>query len=290
MHRIFWIVIIFLFPFTLLAYSSPGQPKGFVNDFAQILDSSFEDELNAKLKQFKEDTTNEIAVVTINSTGDESIEEYAVKLFEEWGIGGKETDNGILLLFATDDRKMRIEVGYGLEGNITDILSANIIKNILTPSFRENDFSGGISRATNEIIGVIKGDLTAPVAGAPDSFRHFLSQNIEIVLIFSLYLFLWIISILARTKSWWVGGVAGGIIAIIVGIFSSLILFLVAMIILVPGGLLIDYVVSKNYKKSVSGGRRPPWWTGGSFGGGMGGGFGGFGGGRSGGGGASGGW
>jgi uncharacterized membrane protein YgcG len=148
-------VVVILAPTTLFAYTSPGQPTGFVNDYAKILSPDQKNALETKLHNFSASTTNEIAVVTLATTGDESIEEYAVNLFKEWGIGTKQNDNGVLLLIATDDRAMRIEVGYGLESVVTDGESSALIRNTLTPAFRKNNFYDGIDQATDRMIGLI---------------------------------------------------------------------------------------------------------------------------------------
>src|SRR3989344_3919031 len=96
------------------------------------------------VRAFEASTTNEIAVVTINSLGGDTIENYAVKLFEDWKIGKERDDNGILLLIAKNDRKVRIEVGYGLEGAVPDAISNQIIQKEIVPHFKNNDFAGGI--------------------------------------------------------------------------------------------------------------------------------------------------
>src|SRR3989344_7702307 len=109
-------------PLIAFGYLSPGKPSGFVNDFAGILKPETISTLNQKLEQFSKETGNEISVVTIATYGiDETIETYAEKLFQEWGVGKAKEDNGLLLLVARDDREMCIEVGYGLEPVITDI-------------------------------------------------------------------------------------------------------------------------------------------------------------------------
>ena len=97
-------------------------------------------------------------MATIDSLDGEAIEPYANRLFRAWGLGQAGEDNGILLLVAKSDRKMRIEVGYGLEGTLTDLHSKLIIENTMVPAFRAGDFSGGISRAVDDIIMVLEGN------------------------------------------------------------------------------------------------------------------------------------
>src|SRR3989339_611184 len=123
----------------VFAYSSPGQPNGFVNDFANVIDSTTKTNLEAEIQSFEQTTTHEIAVVTIKTLEGDTVENYANDLFKEWGLGKKGADNGVLFLVVVDDRQMRIEVGYGLEGALTDLQSRGILDNIARPYFKEGD-------------------------------------------------------------------------------------------------------------------------------------------------------
>lgn len=269
-----------LLPLFTLAYTSPGKPSGFVNDFAQIISPEVEIELNRDLDSFEKSTGAEISVVTIPTYGrDETIETYAVKLFEEWGIGKEKEDNGLLLLVSRDDREVRIEVGYGLEPVITDIQSGRIIQDILAPAFQAGNYDEGISRAVNALMQSISTGEAALTSSRAQKMG-FQADWIP----FILFLMMFITSILARSKSWWLGGLIGFILAIL---FFANVLVIAGITLL---GFLFDYIVSKTYKKSKDNGIDPPWWIGGGHHGGRGGGFGGFGGGMSGGGGASGRW
>ncbi len=119
------------------------KPKGFVNDFAGILTSENYNRLESLLRSVERQSGIEIAVVMLPSIGDYSIEEAAVELFEKWGIGKKGKDNGLLFILAVNERKVRIEVGYGLEEAITDGLAGRIRDNYALPYFRKNDFNQG---------------------------------------------------------------------------------------------------------------------------------------------------
>ncbi len=255
-------------------------PVGHVNDFANMLKPETITSLETSLSEFERTTNNEIAVVTIETHGsDETIETYAEKIFQEWGIGKEKEDNGLLLLIARDDREMRIEVGYGLEPIITDIESSRIIREILTPAFQSGEYDRGTEEALAKIIGKIgAGELGATEESSPN--LPLISDALPVLIFFLIF----VASILARSKSWWAGGILGAIIGVFIGGFLAIAGFALA-------GLLFDYIVSKTYKKSKDSGMDPPWWIGGGHhGGGGGGGFGGFGGGMSGGGGASGRW
>lgn len=279
------IIVALFLPSLVFAYVSPGAPKGFVNDFAGILSPAAIQTLEQTLTSFEKQTGNEISVVTIPTRGrDETIETYAVKLFEDWGIGKEKEDNGLLLLIARDDREMRIEVGYGLEPIITDIESAHIISDILAPAFQNGEYDRGISEAIARITSDIRSGSASEPADAPNDFH--IDGNFFYILLFAL---VYLASILGKSKSWWAGGVVGAVVAIIIGFVVSLSAALIAGVFLVPFGLIFDYIVSRAHDNHRNGGPRPPWFLGGG-GMGRGGGFGGFGGGMSGGGGASGRW
>ncbi|MDD4333063.1 MAG: TPM domain-containing protein [Patescibacteria group bacterium] len=284
--------LVFLFScflvFPVFAYTNPGQPTGYANDFAGVLAADQKQALENKLVQFEKDTSNEISIVTIASLDGDTIENFAVELFKDWGIGKKNKDNGVLLLVAINDRQMRIEVGYGLEGALTDAQSYWIINDIMKPAFRENNYYGGIDGAVDKIIAATKGEYV-PEEKLASGLSN---SNWEFIFWVVIFVILWLASILGRSKSWWAGGVIGGIIGVIIGVIKGFLYFGIAsIVILIPLGLLFDFVVSRSYAKHKAGGPIP-WWIGGGRGGSGfgGGGFGGFGGGGSGGGGSSGSW
>lgn len=290
----FWsfVIVLFTVPCSLLAFTSPGNPTGYVNDFAQVLTVEQKNALENKLGAFNASTTNDIAIVTVKSLEGDYIEHYATELFQAWGIGTKKHDNGVLLLIALDDRKMRIEVGYGLEGSLTDSISSEIIRNDLTPAFKGGDYYDGIDRAIDDVMKVTQGEYSrGETASSGEGF------SLEGIFIFVVIVLQFFGAILGRSKSWWAGGVIGGVVGVIATVLHvlgvSFVIGSVMTVILVLLGLLFDYVVSTSYQNAVARGGGVPWWVGGSrgFGGGSGGSsFGGFGGGRSGGGGASGSW
>lgn len=280
---------LFLLPAPSLAYVSPGTPTGFVNDYANLFSTEQKSLLERKLSDFEATSTNEISVVTISSLEGDAVENYADKLFQEWGIGKPKTDNGVLLLIAKEDRKMRIEVGYGLEGALTDAISGSIMRTILTPAFREGDYYAGVNEAVEAIILATRGEYIADDNGLSTGNGIF---NSFFLLYVAAFFIMYLASILARSKSWWAGGVVGGVVAVLAGsILSSVVWLALSLIVLVPLGLLFDFLVSRAYSSSKKSGHIPPWWIGGGGShGGRGGGFGGFGGGGSGGGGSSGSW
>jgi len=269
----------------VFAYTKPGNASGFVNDFAGIFTTEQKLNLETKLSGYEKQSTNEVTVVTVKNLGGDYIENYAEKLFKDFGIGKKDKNNGLLLLIALEDREMRIEIGYGLEGDLTDAESASIIRNVLTPAFQEGDFYGGVNTAIDLIINKLSGQALIMPLAKPN-----INVNFNFLFFIFFFVFSFFSSVLARSKSWWAGGVVGALCGGLFGLFlGSWITSLVMVLLFTPIGLLFDYIVSKGYEKGKKTGIFP-WWIGGGKSGGSGGGFGGFGGGFSGGGGSSGRW
>ena len=130
---------------------------GRVNDNAQILSENARKSLTETLKDHEDRTTNQIVILTMPSLEGESIEDFSNKVFNEWKLGQKDKNNGILIVIVPEERKMRIEVGYGLESTLTDLQSGRIIRDIMAPRFREGDFDGGITDGTLAVISILDG-------------------------------------------------------------------------------------------------------------------------------------
>src|SRR5215831_6874883 len=134
---------------------------GRIVDLARVLPASDADQLTAQLKTHEDKTGNQVAVLIIPSLEGESVEEYSHRVATTWKLGRKGTDNGVLLLIALKERKLRIEVGYGLEGTLTDLRSAHIIRDEIVPRFRDGDLPGGIAAGVHAILGTIEGTYQA---------------------------------------------------------------------------------------------------------------------------------
>lgn len=130
---------------------------GRVVDEANVLDAATREALRAKLAAHEAKTTDQIVVATVRSLNGSSVEDYANRLFRRWQLGQRGKNNGVLLLHAPAERKVRIEVGYGLEGTLTDAIGKYIIQNAITPRFKANDFAGGLTRGVDDIIKVLDG-------------------------------------------------------------------------------------------------------------------------------------
>ena len=243
--------------------------------------------LASQIAMSRKEKDYQIGILMVSSLEDRDLEGYSLDVARTWGIGEKTKNNGVLLLIAKNDRRLRIEVGSGLEGDLTDAQSGRIIQQIITPKFKTGDYYGGISAGVTAIHEAVMG--RAPTqqqsVGSGD-----ITGAIMNVGFFALWIIIWIGSILARSKSWWAGGVIGGIIGIIIAAIAGWVLWVMLLIIaLVGSGLGLDWLVSRNYRERTGHGIAPSWWAGGSgWGGGGGGGS--FGGGGFSGGGSSGSW
>lgn len=140
------------------ALSMPDRPTGRVNDYAQILSSADAADLERNLKQFEEQTSNQIVIAIFPSLDDEDLNDFTNRLFEKWRLGQKQHNNGVLLAAFMAEHKVRIEVGYGLEGALTDALSSEIIRNDIVPAFRSERYADGLRAAVQDIEKVIRGE------------------------------------------------------------------------------------------------------------------------------------
>jgi uncharacterized protein len=136
--------------------------SGRVVDLANLLSADVESSLTAELAEHERKTGNQIAVLTLPSLDGELLEDYSHRVATSWKLGQKGSDNGVLLVIVAGERRIRIEVGYGLEGKLTDAASARIIRNVIVPHFRSNDFAGGISAGLKAVMGTIEGTETPP--------------------------------------------------------------------------------------------------------------------------------
>jgi uncharacterized protein len=255
-RKAFLLVFIFVWSVWVgVCSASPvlSRASGYVNDSARLLSSTAKQQLETFLTNVEKRSSAEIAVVTVKSLNGVSIEEYAVTLFEKWGIGKKGKDNGVLFLVATDERKMRIEVGYGLEGALPDGLAGEIRDTYILPYFKNGNFVQGIFEGTYAIAAVIGKEYNVDLLSFIGKDANRYTEN------------------LARKNS-----PAREVLNV---------LFFLLFIFIMRGRFFLPFLLGSSL------GGRGYWSSRSSFGGGgFGSGFGGFGGGSSGGGGASGGW
>ena len=141
---------------------------GRVVDNAEVLKPATRERVAALAKAHEDKTSDQIAVLTIPTLGGESVEEFATRVFEAWKLGQNGKDNGVLVVVAPQDRKMRIEVGYGLEGTLTDVAASRIIRNAMTPAFKNGDFDRGIEDGVAAVVAQLEGQ--AATSGTTASF------------------------------------------------------------------------------------------------------------------------
>lgn len=291
--KTFLLVIIFTISFlssTAFAQNIPTdifpRNQGFITDQANILTPTDKIQIQNIIDNLRTTQGVELAVVTINSLQEYPIEDYALQLGRHWGIGQQDVNSGVLFLIAPNDRQTRIEVGYGIEGELTDAQSHWIIQDVI-PYFESEQYSTGILEGVQKIQQTVQGTYT------PSNTQELsVSEMIYLILFFPLFILTWLSGYFAKSTSWWAGGIVGFVSSTILSVLFAIgIIAIVPILISTAIGLFIDRAVSKN-PNLISSGRhsnhRGGWGSRG--GGGFGGGRGGFGGGSFGGGGSSGRW
>jgi len=287
MNRILILTILFFMPLPLLALDAP-QLTGRVNDYAGMLSTESASRLEQKLAAFERDQTTQIVVLTIPSLQGDDIDQFTIRVADLWKIGQKGSDNGVLLVLAQAERKVRIEVGMGLQGVLPDITAGRIIRDVMRPHLKSGNFDQGIDAGVDGIIAATKGEFKAPPEERKNRLRQSGSSRLLTFLIFS-----GVASIALGAISRFLGGLAGAVgLPLAAGLsFSGLglgILLLLGAVGLVAG-FLLSTLSRFGHNGGLGGGG---FYGGGGFGGGFGGGGGGFSGGGGGfdGGGASGDW
>ncbi len=281
------VTCILLLPATSLMALDVPQLTGRVNDYAAILAPATVEQLENSLNLFEKEQSTQIVVLAITSLEGDSLERFSLKVAEKWQIGQKGKDNGALLVIAKDERKMRIEIGYGLEGTLTDLVAGRIIRDVITPQFRNGNFDQGVVNGTAAMMAAVKGEFTAEQAQASQSKSKADPGGLIVPLLIGLF---FIGRIFGRHK--WLTATIGGIAAPLFGFFAMGLQWLIILA-LIPIGFVAGLVLAAIAGAAGTGRPGGPWLGSGSgFGGSSGGFSGGFsgGGGGFGGGGASGGW
>jgi uncharacterized protein len=145
----------------------PATPRDYVVDLAGVIPEEVQARLNAYLKELEQKTTAQVLVLTVQSLDGQSIEEFAFKTKEQWKLGQKGKDNGVLIVVAVKDRKYRLEIGYGLESVLPDSLVGSIGREYLVPYFRKGDYGAGVYAATLAVANTIASDQGVQISGMP---------------------------------------------------------------------------------------------------------------------------
>ena len=256
------------------------KPDNWVVDTTNTFNAAQKSALADRLETFEKTNGSQIFVLVVPTTGQEDIAQYTRRVYDQWQVGRKNIDDGVLLVVAKDDRRLRIEVGYGLEGAITDLQAGRIIREFISPDFKKNEYVAGVNRGVDKIMALAEGeDLPAPVTSneiyADDE------SLVEILLIMAF--FSWVLPPLGA--------------ALIAGVVTFVMFQSVSIAVVSAIGAIVISLIAVALRAGGKGGsghasrRGSGSGRNGGFGGGRsGGGFGGGGGGSSGGGGASGGW
>ncbi len=283
MRKIFLSLILLAVTVSASALDVP-QLTGRVNDYAAMLTPEAKASIESKLANLERSDSTQIAVLTIPSLEGDALEDFSIRVAEKWKIGQKKIDNGAILLIVKNDRKIRIEVGRGLEGKLTDLKSRRVISEHIRPKFKAGDFPGGIDAGVDALISIVKGEFQSSDAPAGDKGKSSDSSGNGFMFIMILIFVIFIVGKMSKILGAAAGGIGGGIGGSIFGAgLGSIIGFGVA-------GLLIGFIISLIARGMGGGGGFFP--GGGGFGGSSGGGDSIFsgGGGDFGGGGASGDW
>ncbi len=291
LHRLGWVGLLSIFFLASAGWSLDIPPlTGRVVDQAHLLSPSAISDLNAALATHESKTSNQVAVLTMASLEGQPLEDFSQQVSTAWALGKKGTDNGVLFLIAVQEKKVRIEVGYGLEGTLTDAKSSRIIRHEVVPRFRTGDFSGGVISGTHGILATIEGTYVNTPSSTENSEHMGLWEIFGLAVIVGTLAGLFLGSgrrvngsvigmvlsfLVAFPMAIWLGILAGVVTSLLVGLFNNV------------GGPSTRNALGYG---SNLGWPRQSWPMGGS--GGFGGGSGGFGGGGGsfGGGGASGSW
>jgi uncharacterized protein len=262
--------------------------KGYVNDYANMMTPSVRSKLTNELREFERTDSTQIVILTISSLAGQPIEDFSIKVAEAWKIGQKGRDNGIILIVAGQERKIRIEVGRGLEGKLTDLTVGRVIDLVIKPRFKRGDFNGGFVAGVAALIDATKGEFKADDAKPIQKKKSFSP-------LFTVLLFGGIGLLILSSFSRVIGGIAGAIglpAAAYLTAGASAITVILLGILGLAMGIFLPFLFSV-----MGHGRGGMFWPGGHFGSGGGSGGGDFGsggfsggGGDFGGGGASGDW
>ena len=260
------------------------KPTNYVSDYAEIFSPQEKQEIESLIIRIEKNTTAEIAVVTVKSLEGMSEDQYAVELFEKWGIGKKDKDNGLLILVAPTERRYRIEVGYGLEGTITDLRSGIIGRTYFVENFKQEKYGNGTYGALLDIKGLLEEDPTI-ISEYQITEKTMTIKSREIYFWIIIFFIIMFLSPILKTKLKKKNKKAYNFTSVLIGIAGAL--FIAFLISIAFGAMFFFLYLMIAFTPGRSGG---VFFGPGRGAGGFGGGFGGFGGGASGGGGAGGGW
>jgi uncharacterized protein len=262
--------------FVAVAQIAVPPLTGHVTDQTATISAEQKTALEQTLQALEARKGSQLAVLMVPTTAPETVEQYALRVAEQWKLGRKKVDDGAILVIAKDDRTLRIEVGYGLEGALNDATSKRIINEVITPRFKQGDFNGGIAAGVEQIIRVIDGEPLPAPKGISSGNTSDISQYVPIIFILALVVGGFLRSLIGRVP----GAIAtGGVMAFVAWLFAgaistALVAGVIALLFTLLSGGMGGHGVGHHRGGFGTGG-----FGGGTRGGGFGGGGGGFGGG-----------
>jgi uncharacterized protein len=179
----------FLVSFTLQAHAlDVPELRGYVNDYASMISSPTRAKLEEGLKAFDQSDSTQVFILTLPSLEGEALEDYSIRVVEDWKIGQARKDNGILLLVSKNDRKIRIEVGRGLEGRLTDLMAGRIVDLVITPRFKRGDYDGGVAAGIDALIDATRGEFQGEQKDSREASQPFGSSWLFLGIIILLFI------------------------------------------------------------------------------------------------------
>src|ERR1700722_10903510 len=212
----------------VMAAELPAQPTRYFNDYASLIDPGTAQQLNQRLEDFERQTSNQILVVIYRSLpADAALEDFTQDAFRAWKVGQQGRNNGAVLFVFVNDRKMRIQTGYGLEGALPDAICKRIISDEMAPRFKTGDFAGGLTAAVNAMIAATRGEYKGTgqtVAEARGQGRHGQENMVDLIIFLVVFGFIGLSLLRAARRGtvmsgsgsrgsggiWWIGGGGGG--------------------------------------------------------------------------------
>ena len=233
------LLALLLISLTVLPVSARTIPafKGYVNDYADMISGPVEAKLEQTLQSFERTDSTQLAVLTVDSLEGDPLEDFSIRVAEKWGIGQKGKDNGVLLLVAKKERRVRLEVGYGLEGVLTDLLAGRIIDDVITPRFKSGQFDQGFEAGVDAVVQATRGEFKADQTASQRGDRRDPSSLLS-------YLFFCcvVMSLLGKASRKW-GVLAGAIILPVAVLLASSPGWLI-LLVLIPVGALAGLLLS----------------------------------------------
>lgn len=263
LRNIFILALLVLLPLPLSALDVPHL-NGRVNDYARMLSPEAVQQLEQKLAAFERDSSTQIAVLTVPTLQGDDIAQFSIHVAEQWKLGQKGKDNGVLLILAQAERKVRIEVGMGLQGVLPDITASHIIRDVMRPSLKSGNFDQGVTAGIDAIISATKGEFKAAPQSAGKQAHKKSSSSLPVLLVL-----IAVVAVLLGAFSRYLSGLAGAIGLPLAAFLAFPGLGLVMLLILAGVGLVVGFLLSLLFSGMFGGGGGGGFYGGGWGGGGF---------------------